>query len=68
MKSEYVLNHDYGYGREKEIEQLNKLLLRNLQDLDTYVMDIIDNYMENSNEGKVFTTAGVEQVIIEIIN
>lgn len=68
MKSEYVLNHEYGYGREKEVEQLNKLQLRNFEDLETYVLDIIDNYIENSNGGKVFTTDGVEEVIIEIIN
>ena len=28
---EYVLNHDFGYGREPELENLIKLKLRNLR-------------------------------------
>lgn len=43
MKNEYVLNHDYGYGKEPEQEELNKLELRNIEDLKVYVKDIMKN-------------------------
>ena len=40
---EYVLNHNYGYGKEPEQENLNKLELRNSEDLKVYVDDVIAN-------------------------
>lgn len=40
---DYVLNHDYGYGKEPEQEKLNKLKLRNVEDLKVYVNDVIGN-------------------------
>ena len=40
---EYVLNHDYGYGQEEEKVELNKLNLRNIEDLKVYVDDAIQN-------------------------
>lgn len=40
---DYVLNHDYGYGQEEEKEELNKLKLRNINDLKVYVEDVIIN-------------------------
>ena len=40
---DYVLNHDYGYGQEEEKEELNKLKLRNVNDLNVYVDDAIIN-------------------------
>lgn len=43
MKNNYVLNHDYGYGREPEQEELNKLNLRNIDDLKVYIGDIISH-------------------------
>lgn len=43
MKNEYVLNHDYGYGKEPEQEELNKLELRNIEDLKVYIKDIMKN-------------------------
>ena len=37
----YVMNHDFGYGSEPEKKELNKLLLRNFDDLKFYVLNII---------------------------
>ena len=38
---DYVLNHDFGYGREPELDVLFKLELRNLEDVKVYVLDSI---------------------------
>ena len=44
---DYVLNHDFGYGREPELDDLFKLKLRNLEDVKVYVLDSIQNaYIE----------------------
>lgn len=44
MKSNtYVLNHNYGYGKTNEPKQLNKILLRNENDLLVYINDAIKN-------------------------
>lgn len=44
---EYVSNHDFGYGREPELDVLFKLELRNLEDVKVYVLDAINNaYIE----------------------
>lgn len=44
---DYVLNHDFGYGREPELDVLFKLELRNLEDVKVYVLDAISNaYIE----------------------
>ena len=44
---DYVLNHDFGYGREPELDVLFKLELRNLEDVKVYVLDAINNaYIE----------------------
>ena len=40
---EYVLNHDFGYGREPELDELKKLELRNIEDLIVYVDESLDN-------------------------
>lgn len=40
---EYVLNHDFGYGREPELDELKKLELRNIEDLIVYVDELLDN-------------------------
>lgn len=44
---DYVLNHDFGYGREPELDELFKLELRNIEDVKVYVLDAIKNaYIE----------------------
>ena len=44
---EYVLNHDFGYGREPELDNLIKLELRNKEDVIIYVDDSFKNAFEN---------------------
>ena len=39
MKNYYVLKHDFGYG--KDFKDLNKLQLRNVQDLKDYLKLIL---------------------------
>ncbi len=34
---DYVLNHDFGFCKEPELVNLNKLELRNLEDIKVYV-------------------------------
>lgn len=50
--NDYVLNHDFGYGREPE-DEINKLTLRNITDLNDYLKDILENDFENVNGYKV---------------
>lgn len=38
---DYVLNHQYGYGLNKEKRNLNKLNLRSIEDLRVYVNDVV---------------------------
>lgn len=40
---DYVLKHDFGYGRDLEIGNLNKLELRNIDDLEIYIAWSIRN-------------------------
>lgn len=70
MEKEYVLKHDFGYGKEFEQKKLNRLSLRNIKDLEIYVQDAIENSVmslnsENLNE-KYFLKK--EEVKIELIN
>lgn len=39
----YVLDHDFGYGKEKETKELTKLSLRDVNDVRVYVLDVIEN-------------------------
>ena len=38
----YVLKHDYGYGKDVEAQELNKLHLRNFEDLQIYLQDLLE--------------------------
>ena len=38
---EYIYSHDFGYGKISEFENLNKINLRNIDDLKLYVFDIL---------------------------
>lgn len=69
MNNDYVLKHDFGYGREEELEELFRLRLRNVEDLKVYVLDIINNAFVCSAGKKVFLidTAKVEEVQINLI-
>lgn len=50
---EYVLNHDFGYDRGKELETLKKLKLRNKDDLCIYVNDVITNAFDAKYQDNV---------------
>ena len=50
---EYVLNHDFGYGREPELDELIKLELRNIEDVKVYVADVLENAFINYKDIKV---------------
>ena len=50
---EYVLNHDFGYGREPELDELIKLELRSIEDVKVYVADALENAFINYKEIKV---------------
>jgi len=69
MNNDYVLKHDFGYGREEELEELNRLKLRNINDVETYVLDIIKNGIVCSAGKKVYLIdeAKVEEVQIELL-
>ena len=41
----YILQHDYGYGKEPEQQKLNKLELHNLDECRTYIEDVINNQL-----------------------
>lgn len=41
----YVHQHDYGYGREPEVVELNKLTLRSLEDCRVYLQDACENLL-----------------------
>ena len=47
----YVLNHDFGYGKENQKEEINKLNLRNINDLKYYIKDFISNVFDASVKG-----------------
>lgn len=47
---EYVLQHDYGYGKNVNPNNINKLYLRNIEDLKVYVKDIVYKNVISLNE------------------
>ena len=65
----YVLKHDFGYGREPELEELLKLKLRNFEDLKIYVDNIISTqFVAEVNNNKISFRDGTKtQVFIERI-
>ena len=50
--NEYVLKHDFGYGREPELDELIKLELRNIEDVKVYVADALENAFINYKDIK----------------
>ena len=41
----YVHQHDYGYGRDPEVSELNKLTLRGLEDCRVYLQDACETLL-----------------------
>lgn len=67
--NDYVLNHDFGYGREPELEELIKLKLRNFEDLKVYINNIITTQFVATvkNNTVTFRDGQKTQVFIERI-
>lgn len=49
MKDQYVKNHDFGYGKDKDI---HKLTLRNYHDFEEYLHFCLDNLYNAKVKGK----------------
>ena len=67
MKNYYVLKHDFGYG--KDFKDLNKLQLRNVQDLKDYLkLILLFTYnVRVEQETLHFPKIGKVKVNVEII-
>ena len=53
---EYVLNHNFGYGTGKLDATLNKLELRNIQDVNFYInWSIKELFVANVTEDNIIT-------------
>lgn len=66
---DYVLNHDYGYGKEPEQEKLNKLKLRNVEDLKIYVNDVISNaFVATFEKGVIEFGLEKQKIKIKIVS
>ncbi|MBQ8792231.1 MAG: hypothetical protein IJZ62_01240 [Clostridia bacterium] len=62
----YVLHHDFGYGREPEIENIIKLNLRNYEDLLVYIADIIQKDFIKAKRRTVYFRSGLKtKVLVE---
>lgn len=75
MKSkDYVLKHDFGYGREPELEddELIKLELRNIDDVKFYIgwtlRDVFHARISRQNIVQFFDSTDKTKVIIEKLN
>ena len=67
--NDYVLKHDFGYGREEELP-IKKLLLRNFEDCKDYVDDIVSHSFEAKVENSTlfFTKENLKvQVFVNLI-
>lgn len=68
--NDYVLKHDYGYGQEQESKELNKLTLRNYNDLKVYLEDNLP-YLYNADvvgrRVKFNDSDETFEVVIEVI-
>lgn len=67
---DYVLNHQFGYGQEEEKEELNKLELRNIDDLKVYVDDAVVNAFNATYKDKVLqfnTDKSKCKIIVKVV-
>ena len=68
MNSEqYVLNHNFGYGKRKECKKVKKLKLRNFEDLEIYIKDIIKiGFISKTNNNMLhFADNSKIEVVVE---
>ncbi len=70
MKSkEYVNNHDFGYGQIEEQNYINKLKLRNKEDIKEYVLNVLDNIFDFESQKLIPKLILFnDTLIIELIN
>lgn len=68
---QYVLEHDFGYCREPELENLIKLKLRNFEDVKVYVewtiREAFAATVTKNNVIKFFSDKTKAQILIEEI-
>lgn len=57
------LCHDFGYGKDKEPKDLNRLKLKNLFEVQTYVAEILKEYMLDSDGKNVYFDNGIREEI-----
>ena len=54
MRNYYVIRHDFGYGKDVPLSKLNKLLLRNFDDLQEYIKKLVFvSYTSNKQDNLV---------------
>jgi len=65
MKNKYVLEHDYGYGKDIE-ESIKKLTLRNLQDCKDYIEELLSITFDASLHNSVLCFRSNKE-LVEIV-
>lgn len=66
---DYVLNHNYGYGKESEQVKIKKLTLRSVEDLKVYVDDVIENaFVATYDKGVIEFKLDKQKIKVEIEN
>ena len=66
MGNKYVLNHDFGYGRN--LETINKLKLRDVDDLRVYITNVVPAILVASySKGLVHFLDDGKDVKLEIV-
>lgn len=64
MKNNYVMKHDFGYG--KDLKSLNKLTLRNYQDLEDYLSLILISTYTVRVENNIIHFPKISKVKVDI--
>lgn len=68
--NDYVLKHDFGYGNNPEVQNLDKLELRNIEDTNIYIVNGIEEIFTNNLLSPLIIKIAEEyfKVFIEQIN
>ena len=64
-----ILNHDYGYGLDINPNKIKKLHLFNINDLKTYIKDIVYTNIIKTNKislEKIINTIAIEKIDYKI--
>ena len=72
IREKHVLNHDFGFGKEIELTCLEKLKLRNLNDLEVYINKLfLTLYLGKVSKNTIYFSDKTNlpvQIIIEKTN